>query len=83
MKIEIDTINGMEVVAEFSAETEIVKGSLKLKAFLKEDFEGTLGFEVTEEEAQAIFDQGYGIKGFGLKMKNSLSTSNDRPNDPA
>ena len=64
MKIEIDAINGMVVVSEFSADTEIVKGSLKLKDFLKDELDTCLGFEVTEEEAQEILGMNYGIKGF-------------------
>ena len=64
MKIEIDMVNGMVVVAEFSAETEIVTGSLKLKDFLTDELDSCLGFEVTEDEAQEILDMGYGIKGF-------------------
>ena len=63
MKIEIDMVNGMVVVAEFSAETEIVTGS-KLKDFLTDELDSCLGFEVTEDEAQEILDMGYGIKGF-------------------
>jgi hypothetical protein len=64
MKIEIDMVNGMDVVTEFSAETEIVTGSLKLKDFLKDELDNCLGFEVTEDEAQEILDMNYGIKGF-------------------
>ncbi len=64
MKIEIDLVNGMIVVAEFSAETEIVTGSLKLKEFLKDELDTCLGFEVSEDEANEILKMGYGIKGF-------------------
>ena len=64
MKIEVDMVNGMVVVAEFSAETEVVTGSLKLKDFLKDEIDNCLGFEVTEDDAQEILDMGYWIKGF-------------------
>ena len=63
-KIELDMVNGMAIVADFSADTEIVTGSLKLKDFLRDDLDNCLGFEVTEAEAQDILDRGYGIKGF-------------------
>lgn len=64
MKIEIDMVNGMVLVNEFSSDTEIVTGSLKLKDFLKDDIDSCLGFEVTKDEAQEIIDSGYAIKGF-------------------
>ena len=64
MKIEIDMVNGMVVVADFDRNVEVVTGSLKLKDFLKDDIEKGLGFEVTEREAQEIIDLGYSIKGF-------------------
>lgn len=63
LKIEIDMVNGMIVVADFSADTQVITGSLKLKDFLKDELDECLGFEVTEAEAQEILDMGYGIKG--------------------
>ena len=62
IKIEMDLINGMMVVESFSSDTEVGSG-LKIKDFLKDEFEGTLGFEVTKEEAQEVLDLGYSIKG--------------------
>ena len=67
MKIEIDAVNGMVVVVDFDSDTEVVKGSLKLVDFLKDDLKSCLGFEVTESEAQEILDLGYSIKGFSGK----------------
>ena len=64
MKIELDMVSGLVVVADFDSNVEVVTGSLKLRDFLKDETVGVLGFEVSEREAQEIIDLGYAIKGF-------------------
>lgn len=66
-KLEASTVTGLQVVDQFSPETKILPGGvLEVEDFinaLSRPFDGTIGWEATNEDIAKIIDADYTITG--------------------
>jgi hypothetical protein len=62
IKIEVDLVNGIQVVESFDSETRVMEG-MDAKDYLSDfNHEGVLGFEISEIDVFEIESKGYDIK---------------------